>query len=77
MKTELIKCIGLPGKKLISRHICGQRHLLAIKRAQVSVKTNLDIAHMSSLEVCGTCVEGSINAKIYKHEILENAKLNL
>ncbi|MFC1863683.1 hypothetical protein ACFL1Z_06995 [Thermodesulfobacteriota bacterium] len=78
MKTELFQCIGgLAGKKLISIHVCGRRYLLAIKRAQVSAKTDFDIARLTSLGICGTCLEGHINAKSCKNEFLGNANSNL
>ncbi|MFC1863049.1 hypothetical protein ACFL1Z_03755 [Thermodesulfobacteriota bacterium] len=70
METELIQCIGLPGKRLISRYICGRRYVLALKRAKMSAKPGLDIAHMSSLDICCTCVEGKTNAKSFKNELL-------
>jgi hypothetical protein len=73
MGNELILCTGLPGNQSISRQTCGRRYLLAKKRARVFSKTGFDIGRMSSLEMCYTCLEGSINAKRYKDKLLEYA----
>lgn len=71
--NEVILCTGLPGNRSISRNTCVRRYLLAKKKAREFSKIGFDMGQMSSLEICCTCLEGSINAKRYKNKLLEHA----
>jgi len=73
MGNEVILCTGLPGNRSISRNTCIRRYLLAKKEAREFPNTGFDMGQMSSLEICCTCLEGSINAIKYKNELVENA----
>jgi len=73
MQNEVILCTGLPGNRSISRNTCIRRYLLAKRKAREFPKTGFDMGQMSSLEICCTCLEGSINVIRYKNKLLEHA----
>ena len=70
-ENEFILCTGLPGHRHITREDCGRRYLLAREKTQKNSGAEQDLARISSLEICSTCPEGSINA-----EICEDKHLN-
>ena len=69
-ENEFILCTGLPGRRHITREDCGRRHLLARKEIQKFSGAELDLDKASSLEICSTCLEGSINAGICEEKHL-------